>query len=164
MILVTLGTHPAPMDRLVRAIDALSADGVIEEPVIVQSAVYGYLPRHCRTARVVPADVLSAWIDEASRVVCHGGPGSILEVLSRGKVPRVVPRNPAFGEHVDDHQQRFVRWFAERRPLIPVWDLGGLVEALAVIDGPLLASLPRQTSVVAERLVEIVESSRPANR
>ena len=46
-------------------------------------------------------------------MVTHGGPASIIEVRRAGRLPIVVPRDPARGEHVDDHQQRFAHRLAE---------------------------------------------------
>ena len=41
-------------------------------------------------------------------------PGEALQAFAHGKVPIVVPRQSAFGEHVDDHQVRFARKIADR--------------------------------------------------
>ena len=46
-------------------------------------------------------------LGEASVVVCHGGPGTIMDAREAGHVPLCVPRDPHLGEHVDGHQQRF---------------------------------------------------------
>jgi UDP-N-acetylglucosamine transferase subunit ALG13 len=53
---------------------------------------------------VVPAASLATAIAEADVVVAHAGAGIALTVLEAGKVPILVPRRAAFGEHVDDHQ------------------------------------------------------------
>jgi UDP-N-acetylglucosamine transferase subunit ALG13 len=52
-------------------------------------------------------DRLAALLSEASVVVCHGGPGTIMDAREAGHVPLCVPRDPELGEHVDGHQQRF---------------------------------------------------------
>ena len=46
-------------------------------------------------------------MSEATAVVCHGGPGTIMGAREAGHVPIVVPRRSDLGEHVDDHQVRF---------------------------------------------------------
>ena len=43
----------------------------------------------------------------ADVVVAQGGPGGIMDSRGEGRLPIVVPRDPALGEHVDDHQLRF---------------------------------------------------------
>jgi UDP-N-acetylglucosamine transferase subunit ALG13 len=161
VILVTLGTHPQPMDRLVDAVEDLIRRQVIAEPVIFQAAVFSRKPDLARTAGIEPFEVLDGWIREARIVICHGGPGTILQVLAAGKVPRVVPRDPSLGEHVDDHQVRFVRWLAERMPIVPIWDLATLATALddrAGSEAP--PSAAQRSGTAAKRLIELVESSR----
>ena len=54
-------------------------------------------------------DELQQAMVDADLVVCHGGPATILEARRHGHLPIVVPRDPARGEHVDDHQLLFAR-------------------------------------------------------
>jgi UDP-N-acetylglucosamine transferase subunit ALG13 len=49
---------------------------------------------------------------EATLVVSHGGPATITEARRTGHLPIVVPRDPAYREHVDNHQQLFARRLA----------------------------------------------------
>ncbi len=162
MILVTLGTHPSPMDRLVSALAQLVGDGRIREPVVIQSAAYGVRPAGLELRDVVPADELASLAREASAIVTHGGPGSITLALSAGHRPIVVPRDPAHGEHVDDHQIRFARWLASRRPILVVEDpLTGLDAALreAAAAGP-AAGVGAPAAAVIDRLRTVVEDGR----
>jgi UDP-N-acetylglucosamine transferase subunit ALG13 len=43
----------------------------------------------------------------------HAGAGSIMHAVEAGKVPVVMPRRAAFGEHVNDHQVEFAQALAE---------------------------------------------------
>jgi UDP-N-acetylglucosamine transferase subunit ALG13 len=133
VILVTLGTHLRPMDRLIEALDALAATGDIAERVIIQAAVVSRAPVHLETVGVVPYEQLDRWARESSVMVTHGGPGSIVLALAAGHRPVVVPRDPSRGEHVDDHQIRFVRWLASRRPIRPVFEMDDLASAIAEV-------------------------------
>jgi UDP-N-acetylglucosamine transferase subunit ALG13 len=56
---------------------------------------------------MMDVDSLMSTLKGSDVVVCHGGPGSIMEARATGHVPIVVPRERQFGEHVDDHQVRF---------------------------------------------------------
>ena len=49
---------------------------------------------------------------DARVVVCHGGPGTIMLAATLGKMPIVMPRSSALGEHVDDHQVAFCKRIA----------------------------------------------------
>ena len=45
MIFVTVGTHEQPFNRLVEKMDSLVAEGVIREPVMIQTGYSTYLAR-----------------------------------------------------------------------------------------------------------------------
>ena len=55
---------------------------------------------------------------EATAVVCHGGPGTLVESLRSGRVPIAVPREQRYGEVVDDHQFAFCAFLAERGEIV----------------------------------------------
>jgi UDP-N-acetylglucosamine transferase subunit ALG13 len=49
----------------------------------------------------------------ADVVVCHGGVGSLLDLVTHGVRPIVIPRLVELGEHVDNHQVELTRYFSE---------------------------------------------------
>lgn len=131
MIFVTVGTHEQPFDRLVKAIDALIANDVLQEDIFIQTGYSTYVPEHCGWQRFVPASEMCGRMKTADVVVTHGGPSSFIEAMGAGKVPVVVPRYERFGEHVNDHQEAFVRLVAERKGgIIPVYDTIDLADAI----------------------------------
>ncbi|MEO3772565.1 glycosyltransferase [Micromonospora sp. B9E7] len=107
-VLVAVGTDKHPFDRLVDWLAQWHAQ--VADPV-------GLTVQHGHTAvpplpGAVPFlghDALQQAMADADLVVCHGGPATILEARRHGHLPIVVPRNPARGEHVDDHQLLFAR-------------------------------------------------------
>lgn len=62
--------------------------------------------------RSLPNAELRRAIAEADVVVSHAGTGSILTALQLGKLPIVVPRRAAHGEHVDGHQDDLAAYVA----------------------------------------------------
>jgi UDP-N-acetylglucosamine transferase subunit ALG13 len=64
--------------------------------------------------RAVPAAELNEAMRDADVVVTHAGTGSALAALAVGKIPVLVPRSAARGEHVDDHQQQTAAELAAR--------------------------------------------------
>ncbi|MDN7120506.1 glycosyl transferase family 28 [Nocardioides sp. ChNu-153] len=64
-------------------------------------------PRVAEGHAFVDHDDLERLVRTADVVVCHGGPGTIMDARRAGHVPVCVPRDPSLGEHVDGHQQRF---------------------------------------------------------
>jgi UDP-N-acetylglucosamine transferase subunit ALG13 len=105
VILVTVGTHETPFDRLLRAVAPL----VELDELMVQ---YGSSELRVAGATCVdflPFTELAQFAADARAVVTHAGAGSVLVALAAGKRPIVMPRIHAFGEAVDDHQLVFAR-------------------------------------------------------
>jgi UDP-N-acetylglucosamine transferase subunit ALG13 len=98
-------------------------------------------------------DHLVAMLSEASVVVCHGGPGTILEARDAGHVPLCVPRDPRLGEHVDGHQQRFAAVVAGSGVVVAIASLESLHHEL---DNALVAPV----SVAATMTSRIRDDAR----
>jgi UDP-N-acetylglucosamine transferase subunit ALG13 len=128
MIFCTVGTHEDPFDRLLRALDTVPGD----EPIRIQSGYSTYAPTRCTAEAMMPFQAVQQAMRDARVVVTHGGPASIMQALSHGKVPIVVPRQSAFGEHVDDHQVRFSAKIADR--VLVVLDIAELLPTIAQYD------------------------------
>lgn len=131
MIFVTVGTHEQQFDRLVKAVDDLILDKVINEPVYVQTGYSTFEPTHCDHSRFVSYTQMKEYMKAADVVITHGGPSSFIEAMAAGKVPVVVPRRGDLQEHVNNHQVDFVRTVAERQGgIIPVFDVDDLPVAI----------------------------------
>lgn len=52
-------------------------------------------------------------VHDADLLIMHAGAGSIMHAVEAGKIPVVMPRRAAFGEHVNDHQVEFAHALAE---------------------------------------------------
>lgn len=105
LVVALLGTDHHPFDRLVRWTDLLAAEHR-DADVVVQ---YGHseAPVLAAGRPFFTHDELTELLRRADAVVCHGGPGTIMDARAAGHVPVCVPRDPAAQEHVDGHQQRF---------------------------------------------------------
>jgi UDP-N-acetylglucosamine transferase subunit ALG13 len=132
--LVSVGTEIIPFDRLIAW-----AEYAAKVPGISWFVQHGHsrAPSDLPAAPFVDHADLGRLLTEAAVVVCHGGPSTIVESLRHGVVPLVVPRDPTLGEHVDDHQIRFVRRMAEEGSIVVVRtqdELAGHVAA--AVDDP----------------------------
>lgn len=105
LIVASLGTDHHPFDRLVGWLDALAAD-LGADRVLVQHG-HSVAPAVAGGRPFVPHAELLDLMVRAEVVVCHGGPGTLMDARHAGHVPVLVPRDPRHGEHVDHHQQRF---------------------------------------------------------
>lgn len=112
LVAVLLGTDHHPFDRLVAWTEQLAATGDIDW--FVQHGATPLPAQHpwMSGRPMLGAAELEDLLGRADAVVTHGGPGLIMEARTHGHLPVVVPRDPVRGEHVDDHQQRFVRRIA----------------------------------------------------
>ena len=135
MIIVTVGTHEQPFNRLVKKIDELKRDGVITEEVIIQTGFSTYEPKYCKWSKLIPYQQMLKNVEDARIVITHGGPASFIMPLQLGKTPIVVPRQQQFNEHVNNHQVEFARNVAERMgTIIPVEDVDKLKDLIINYD------------------------------
>lgn len=107
LVFVTVGTDHHPFDRLISWVDDwLAGSGRGRARVLVQAGASAPSMR-AETRDFLPRRELARVLASSAVVVCHGGPGAIMEGRSAGLVPIVVPRRRALGEVVDDHQLAF---------------------------------------------------------
>jgi UDP-N-acetylglucosamine transferase subunit ALG13 len=130
-LLVTVGTHEQPFDRLLRAVDELAdSDGRIRGmPVFCQFGYTTYVTKVQGQAMLASTE-FERRLAESNVVVTHGGPGSIMPGLRAGQRLVLVPRQQRFGEHVDDHQIAFCRRLSEHFDIPIVEDIADLASAL----------------------------------
>jgi UDP-N-acetylglucosamine transferase subunit ALG13 len=111
-VFVTVGTDHHPFDRLIRWVDAwlLATGGAVR--CLVQSGT-SRVPEVAPSEGYLSHDGVLEHLREAAVVVTHGGTGTLMLCRHHGVVPIAVPRTRRLGEHVDDHQVRFVRRLAQ---------------------------------------------------
>ena len=78
MIFVTVGTHEQPFDRLVKAIDELKKEQLIDDDVFIQTGYSTYSPEYCEWSKFVPYAEMEKKMTEARIVITHGGPASFI--------------------------------------------------------------------------------------
>lgn len=143
MIFVTVGTLQYPFDRLLRALDD------VDEELIVQGGSSTYRPEGATWLDFVEYPELVGYMRQARVVVSHAGVGSAMTAVSAGKRPLVVPRLKRHGEAVDDHQVAFARRLADKGLAVLVEDPASLGAALAAPQEP-PAALGGTTRIAAD--------------
>lgn len=111
MVFVTVGSQKFPFDRLLKAVDALVADGIIKEDVLAQTGYSSYKSQHMRTVPFMEHEEFDHALDACSLLITHGGTGAIIAALKKGKKVLAMPRLARYGEHVDDHQVQLLIQF-----------------------------------------------------
>jgi len=120
MIFVTVGS--TDFDALVARMDELAPH--LGDEVVMQIGLGEYAPRHGRYLRFAPS--LDEYYAQAEIVVAHGGLGTIVEALERGK-KLVCVVNPTT---YDRHQEHLLRLFSEQGCLLWCQDLAHLEQAI----------------------------------
>lgn len=105
MVAVLLGTDHHPFHRLLGWVSEAARWNDVRWLVQHGSTP---LPQNLDGTQMLGEEQLADILRRADAVVTHGGPGLVMEARAAGHVPVVVPRDPALGEHVDQHQLRFV--------------------------------------------------------
>lgn len=108
MILVTLGTQKQPFNRLLEAIEKSN----IKDKIIVQIGPNQFTSNKMTFVDYVPYEEMSKLEDESDFIITHGGTGSIIGPLKKGKKIIGCARLSKYGEHVDDHQTELIHNFA----------------------------------------------------
>ena len=135
MIFVTVGTHEQQFNRLIRCVDNLKRDGIIQEDVFIQTGFSTYEPKYCCWSNMSPYEEMAKKVAEARIIITHGGPASFIMPLQIGKIPIVVPRLAQHGEHVNDHQLEFAKNVEVRMGTIIVIDaIEKLQEAISTYE------------------------------
>jgi UDP-N-acetylglucosamine transferase subunit ALG13 len=132
-VVVAVGTDHHPFPRLMSWISSWP-EGDVDWFVQHGSSL---CPPGVRGRALLAADELLDELVAADAVVCHGGPGLIMDVRAAGHRPVVVARRPDLGEHVDSHQVEFVTWLAARSDLRVADDESSFHEQVraAILDG-----------------------------
>jgi UDP-N-acetylglucosamine transferase subunit ALG13 len=105
MVLALVGTDHHKFDRLIDWLDEAAVRNPEVRFVVQHGASRAPLVAHGDA--FLSYEQILALVEKADVVVCHGGPGTIMDARDAGHVPICVPRDPALGEHVDGHQARF---------------------------------------------------------
>ena len=121
MILVTVGMHNQPFDRLVRAAGELAS--LVDEPVVVQRGASSCVPGDAEYVDYVDEVQMERWLSDARIVITHAGAGSIRDAIGADKPLVLAPRMADLGEHLDDHQFDLATALAERGRAVVVTEL-----------------------------------------
>ncbi len=136
MIFVTVGTHEQQFNRLLKEIDRLVKENLVDDEVYIQTGYSDYIPQYCSYSKFLPYQEMEKCIEKADIVITHGGPASFMKALSAGKIPIVVPRLSRFGEHVNDHQLEFIEKVLDKNyEILNVEVISDLYEKIKRVDG-----------------------------
>ncbi|MFC7547009.1 glycosyltransferase [Plantactinospora sp. GCM10030261] len=152
-MLVLVGTDTHPFHRLMDWLERWYA-GRRDRPTMTVQYGRSRRPLIPGATAFLAHDDLERAITSARLVVTHGGPATIAETRAAGRLPIVVPRDPAHGEHVDEHQLRYAARLAATGDI-----------HLCRSGGELSATLDRGLAAPATfRIDPVAEATRQAAR
>lgn len=130
MILVLLGTQNNSFHRLLEEIQKYVNNGTIKEHVLVQAGCTKFKSENMELFDFISQEELDKEIDEASLIITHGGVGTIVNCVKKGKKVIAVPRLKKFDEHVNDHQLQIIESFSKQGFILGINDVSELEDAL----------------------------------
>ncbi len=136
MIFVMLGTQNNSFQRLLEEVDKLISKHIIKEEVVVQAGYTQYQPK-CEKMKIIdfmPREELDTYEQNANFIITHGGVGSIITSLEKGKKVIAVPRLHQYGEHVNNHQTEIVEKFNQGGNIIGLQSVEELEEAIKKVQ------------------------------
>ncbi len=126
MILVILGTQDKEFPRLLSAVEREIKKGNIKEKVVVQAGQTKYESKNMEILDLVSAPEFDKLIDKADLIITHGGAGSILTAIKKGKKIIAAARLKKYKEHHNDHQKQIIKEFADQGYLLELRDFNKL--------------------------------------
>lgn len=130
MILVVLGTQDKEFRRLLEAVDKEIEKGNIKDKVIVQAGQTKYESKNMEIFDLIPAPEFDKLLDKADIVITHGGAGSILSAIKKGKKIIAAARLSKYKEHHNDHQRQIIKEFADQGYILELKDFNKLGKML----------------------------------
>ena len=158
MIFITLGSQKFQFDRLLKEVDRLIADGVIQEKVFAQIGASEYLPQNYTYERILDRQRFAQIMDQCDSVITHGGTGVIIGAVKKGKKVIAVPRLAKYGEHVDDHQLQLLHQFDDLQLICACYDVEQLGECYKNLQNMHFRPYVSNTSVVIASIDEYLQS------
>ncbi len=126
MILVVLGTQDKEFPRLLEAVDREIEKGTIKEKVVVQAGQTKYESKNMEILDLVSAPEFDKLLDKADLIITHGGAGTILSAIKKGKKIIAAARLKKYKEHHNDHQKQIIKEFADQGYILELRDFNKL--------------------------------------
>lgn len=108
-ILVTLGTQEQSFKRLLDYIE----NSKFNAEMLVQAGHTKYNSKKMKIFDFIDYEKMNKYLDDADLIITHGGTGSIITPLKKGKKIIACARLSKYEEHVDDHQTEIVDVFSK---------------------------------------------------
>lgn len=157
MILVSVGSQKFQFNRLLKEVDRLIEEKIIEDTVFAQIGVSDYKPKNYEYVDFLTQDEFNKKIDECSLIITHAGTGIIINSLKKGKKVIALPRLVEYGEHVDNHQIQLLKEFENSNLIKAVYDVKDLKKALSEINQICFIKYESNTENIINNILNFIE-------
>ena len=130
MVFVAVGTQKFPFNRLLKEVDHLVEQGILEGEVFAQVGHSDYVPRNYAYQDFISKDEFQSCIDRCDLLITHSGVATIIAGLKQEKPVVVVPRISEFGEHVDNHQIQIAESFTKKNLILICRERDNMAEVI----------------------------------
>ena len=154
MILVTLGTQKQSFTRLLNLIEKSN----IKDEIIVQAGHTKYESKKMKILDFIDYQEMEKLIEKADLIITHGGTGSIVTPLKKGKKVIACPRLKKYREHVDDHQQQIVDIFSEVGYILKVDENSNLDDLIKEIKNKKMTKFISNTNNFLKQIQKEIDS------
>ena len=158
MIFVTVGSQKFQFNRLLKEIDKLIEEKVIDEEVIAQIGVSDYVPQRYEHYDFLTREQFTEYMKKCDLVITHAGTGAIITALKNDKKVIAIPRLEKYEEHVDDHQIQLINEFKELNFIEPVYEVEKLQEAIKNVKNKKYNKYISNTKNILNDIVEYIEN------
>jgi UDP-N-acetylglucosamine transferase subunit ALG13 len=134
LIFVTVGNWHKGFDRLVKAIDELKMNKIINEDVIGQIGPGAYKPKYFQYRDYYSQEEFMEYLTKSRLIISHAGMGTIGQAVRLSKPVIVVPRKSSQGEHVDDHQFNTTKYMELEGKVLAVYAIEDLPEKIKLAE------------------------------
>lgn len=134
-ILITVGASEYGLDRLLKIIDELCDEGILDGThIIAQKGASKYESRNFQSFDLIAREDFQKYMEIADLIIAHAGTGSVIPPLKLGKKIIVFPRRECFGEHLDDHQLELSNVFTTAGYTLCAIDKQSMLQCLAEVE------------------------------
>ena len=159
MIFLTLGSQKFQFNRLLKLVDKLIEEKIIEEEVFAQIGYSSYIPQNFKYQHFVSRDSFIKLITDCDFMITHGGTGAIITGLNKGKKVIAMPRIHKFKEHVDDHQLQIVDEFQRLNLISAAQNEEGLIQAIKLIENKNFNKYHSSTMEIIKAIEVFIETN-----
>lgn len=153
MILVTLGTQKQSFERLLNMIENSS----LKDEIIVQAGYTNFKSKKMKIFNFVDYEKMEELVNRADLIITHGGTGSILGPLKKGKKVIACARLKRYGEHVDDHQMQLIEAFSDAGYIISIGEKDNIDEVISKLKNKKMLKFKSNNKKFIDKLKKEIE-------